>query len=322
MNENRKSDMERVVERDLHAYRSVTERELPSLDDTARLLRARAAGPRPRESEEGFWMKNRRFLHARPGLTLAAALVVVALVLGIVPISYERTTGHDVALTLAGTSLDAQTVTKIASQFKGALGAENVRIAMTGAEGAGTTDIVGRVDGRRGAAVERTARAFASALGSKGIASRVEVTPVKERVSSNVYALAMSRAIELRIDRAGRTPAQMEADIRAQLEAAGIENPTVSVTQAGDQTSVKVVAKSSSPADGEREINLQLNAGGSAPLDAKLQRFEVKRTPGMTDADVKAEVERQMREAGVEGEVTVENGEVRVKVEQHEQKQP
>ncbi len=312
MNENGQPDVERAVERDLRAYRSRTDRGLPSVEDTARQLRARCAGPGSRDSEEGFWMRSRKLLSARPALTVAGALAIVAVVLGIVPVSYECTTGQDVTLTLPGAGIDPPTVDRIAGQLKNALGAENVSFTM--GDGADATAITARVPGGRGAVAQRTAQAFASALGSKGIASRVEVRPVRERVSTSVYAYAMSRVIELRVDQAGRTPAQMEADLRAQLEAAGIRNSKVSVTQQGDQTSAKVEAQFSGPDQGEREIRLELNADGSKPLEAKVQQFEVKRTPGMTDADIKADVERQMREAGVQGEVTVTNGQIEIKV--------
>jgi hypothetical protein len=299
---------DRVIARDLRAYRDRTDRGLPAIEDTARLLRSRA-------DEEGFWMRSRKMLNARPALTVTGALVVIALVLGVVPISYQRTTGQDVALKLAGangTTLDAAVVGRIAEQFKGALDAQNVRVLAGGADGGAS--ILARVAGGRSAVARQTANAFAHALGAKGIDARAEVTPVKERVSSNVYAYAMGKAIELRVERAGKTTAQMEADIRAQLEAAGIENPQVTVTQEGDKTNVTVEAKSSNPADAEREIKLELHAGGTYDMQASVNRFEVKRTPGMTDADVKAEVERQMREAGVQGDVTVTNGQIQIQV--------
>jgi hypothetical protein len=301
--------MNRVIARDLRAYRDRADRGLPTIDDTARLLRSHAG-------EEGFWMKSRRLLNARPALTVAGALVVIALVLGVVPISYEQTTGQDVALKLAGAtgaSFDAAMVSKIAAQFKSALGAEKASVMLTGGAEAGAS-IVARVGGNRGGVARRTAQAFAQALAGKGIGARVEVTPVRQRVSSSVAAYAMSKAIELRIERAGKTPAQMEADLRAQLEAAGIQNPQVTVTQEGDKTNVTVQANSSSPADGDREIKLELHAGGTDDMKASLNRIEVERKPGMTDADVKAEVERQMREAGVQGEVTVTDGRIEIQV--------
>jgi preprotein translocase subunit SecF len=314
MTEKRERDAERGLEGDLRAYRTVTDRDLPSLQDTARMLRPSSAGPSPRHIEEGFWMKSRRFLSVRPALTAVGALLVVAAILGIVPISYERTTGHQVTLALTGPALDATSLEKVARELKSSLGAQQVHVSTAG----GPAEIVAQVASRRGQEVARTAQAFAAALGAKGMNFNVEVTPQKERVSSNMYALAMDRAIELNIDRTGKTPAQIEADIRAQLEAAGIQNPQVQVTQEGNQTQVQIHANSSDPQAGERQFNVNLKGDGTDPMHAQLHRFEVKRTPGMTDADVRADIERQMREAGVQGTVTVENGKVQIKVDKHQ----
>ena len=134
-----------------------------------------------------------------------------------------------------------------------------------------------------------------------------------ERISTNVYDFARSRAIELRITSSGRTPAEIEADIRAQLESAGLDNPQVRATKEGDQTQVQIQAGSSS-SEGEQKFDIKLIGRDDQPLDASLHRFELERRPGMTDADVKAEIERQMREAGVEGSVTVGDGKVNVEV--------
>jgi hypothetical protein len=73
----------------------------------------------------------------------------------------------------------------------------------------------------------------------------------------------------------------------------------------GDQTQVQIQAGSSS-LEGGQKFDIKRIGRNDQPLDASLHRFEVERKPGMTDADVKADVERQMREADVEGAATIE----------------
>jgi hypothetical protein len=313
MSERRTSDLER----DLESLRQVTERDRPTIHHTARLLAARRAGRATRPIEEGYWMKSRRFLSARPWLAAAAAAAIVAAVLGIVPISYERTTGQQVTLSLDGAALDRPALDRIAGDFERALGATNVNV-IPGLEAAGLPpSLSAHVPARSRARVERAATTFANALAATGIPANVRIAPLSQRVSSNVYALAMDRAIQLRIERAGRTPAEIEADVRGQLEAAGVQNPQVHVSQEGGQTSIRIQAETQTAEGAERHLQVQLNAAGDSTLTPTINNFEVKHQPGMTDADIKADMERQLREAGMDGEVTVENGKVMVRVEKH-----
>lgn len=308
-------EVERIVASDFQVLRRVTDRDLPSLGDTERLLRDDAARNDPRLIEEGIWMKSRRILSTRPWWTGAAVTAVIAAILGIIPVSYERTTGHEVALTLAGPASKAPSLAQIAGEFKRALAASEVRVSETLPQRATVLEVL--APSRSRAEVERTVGAFAAALAGRGIRTQARISPRTQRLSSNVYAMALNRVIELRIERAGKTSAEIEADVRAQLEAAGLMNPEVHVTQDGGVTQVQIQAQSESP-DEKREFKINLGAGGTEALSAQVHRFEVERKPGMSDAEIKAEVERQMREAGVDGEVTVQNGEIRVEVRKKE----
>jgi hypothetical protein len=314
MTAHRERDAERAVERDLHAYCHVTDRDLPGVHDTARLLEHAAARTPNDSTREGFWMKSFIKVQARPWLATAVAVGLVAAILGIVPVSYTRTVGHEVTLQLATPAPEGAALRKIAAELRTALHADAVHVSRKLDDGRGTAALVASVPARNGREVQRTATAFAAALAQRGIGATARVQPRTERISTNVYAVAMERAIELRIERSGKTPAQIEADIRAQLEAAGIQNPQVEVSQEGDETKVKIEAHGTGGGE-EKKFDIQLRGSGDQPLDATVHQFRVERKPGMTDADVRAEIERQMRDAGVQGQVTVENGKVEVKVE-------
>jgi hypothetical protein len=319
MTAHRERDAERAIERDLQAYRSVTDRDLPSVHDTARLRDHSTRTFHRDTSREGFWMKSFLSMQARPWLTTGIAVAIVAAILGIVPISYTRTIGHEVTLQFAAPAPQDESLRKIAGELRTALHADEVRVALASIGGAAApaAELVATVPSRNHTEVQRTAAAFASALVQRGIRTDARVRPRTERISSNVYAVAMDRAVELRIERAGKTPAEIEADIRAQLEAAGIQNPQVQVTQEGDQTKVKIEAQSAA-GDEEKKFDIQLQGGGDQPMNAQMHQFRVERKPGMTDAEVKADIERQMREAGVTGEVIVENGKIDVRVHKQE----
>jgi hypothetical protein len=324
MTEHGHEDVETVFGRDLQALRRHSERDLPSLADITDPLPAAASmglanrAARPHSTLEAFFMQSRQFMRVRPWLTTAVATALVLGVLFVIPISFERTVGHDVTLAITQPApLDGESLRKLAGELESALAAENVRVGVSQDGSATKTELVARVQSRSRTDVERSATAFASALTARGIPAAASIASRKERVSSNVYAMAMNQVVQLRIERAGRTPQEIEADIRAQLEAAGIENSQVSVREENGQTHIQVQAHAEK--DGEkRDFEVKLEASGDDPLTPRFHEFRVERTPGMTDADVKAEIERQMREAGVQGTVTVENGQVRVQVEKRE----
>jgi hypothetical protein len=308
------NDAQRAIARDLQAYREVTARGLPDLHDTAHRLRSAATRQQRSHAREGIHMKSLISLRAHPWLAATAAVVVVATILGVVPVTYTVTTGHDVTLQLAAPAPQGDALRRIAAGLRAALHADGVQVALTD-DGAGrAARLEAGVPARFGAEVRHAAAAYARGLSERGIPAQASVQARTERVSTNVYAYARSRAIELSVTSSGRTPAEIEADIRAQLESAGLQNTQVKVTKEGDQTQVQIQADGA-PGEGQEQFDIKLIGRDDQPLDASLQRFEVERKPGMTDADVKAEVERQMREAGVDGKVTVEDGKVNVEVE-------
>src|SRR5881409_66780 len=85
-----------AIDHDLVALRSLSDRALPELESSLSAAR-RAAG----EPRKGFAM-TLHFLRTRPALATALSVILVAVGLLVIPISYERTVGYDVTLTLAG----------------------------------------------------------------------------------------------------------------------------------------------------------------------------------------------------------------------------
>jgi len=218
---------------DLGALRSVTAEDQPSLETSLRAARRRAAG----ETGEGLTMVINLF-RRRPALATAVAVLVVAAGLLVFPISYQRTVGYDVALSLDGAKVAQAQMMGIARGFKQALGAPEARVEASMENGRLAYVLKASAPGD----AREKARAFARELNARGYAASVETTPRKETVSGNVYAYAMSRVIEVNTD--GRSAAEIEAEIRQRLTEAGVTNAEVSVTDVGDhQREVKVSAE-------------------------------------------------------------------------------
>lgn len=250
-----------------------------------------------------------RSMKTRPMLSSIAVGAVVALALLIVPISYQRTVGHEVALTLTSPALDMEVVPKIAKEFGAALGGGAVRVEVedsadpSGAP-ARTVRLASRVPSRSRGATERLASAFAAALGARGIPAAVAVAPLTERVSGNVYAAAENSICNLTIDWKGKTASEIEASIRSQLEAAGVQNPDVRVSVDGDLKTVQIKAEDAcGEGSGRQECEIQLRVAGEGADD--VDQVTLHCEPNATCDQIRARIQDELRSRGIDADVTV-----------------
>ncbi len=297
-----------TLQADLRALRSTRAHDLPTLDQTARSLRKLGAENNPGGSLMTMFRKTR----TRRGLLTAAATAVVAVALLFIPVSYQKTVGRDVALTLSGPALDASQLQKIAREFKASLGAESVALRM---EDGASSVLTAKVSGPSGARADRVARAFARNLVERGFAADVRTTRRVERVLGSLYALAMNNIIEIRVSSDGKSEAQVADEIRGQLEAAGIEHPVVDYKREGDRTTLLIEAQKTAGAGEDTTLcntDIRVSVDGREPSPGQIERSTVKvrRTPDMTDEQVIEEVQRQLREQGREADVSIENGRI------------
>ena len=318
------------VERDLRSLHAMTGERLASLDTHVHAARDRAE--RERRFMTGFrWVR-----------WTAATAAVVALALLLIPVSYNKTTGQDVALTFSAPGLQDQDVKALAVKFKEALQQDAVKVTAEAGNQGITYTLRGFVprDAHRDA--NAVAAAFTGVLESKGYTVSSSVTPHVERVSGSVYAMAMNQVI--RIETEGKTASQLESEIREQLEAAGLPNPEVSVTDTDGKREVKVIAKAEShdhsqPLPDIAEPTIVLTKNGQEVSDANSCQVKVKKIKNeagvlqltidvtykgqtsqavidnadqMSDADVASAIESQLRAAGVDLKVTMNNGQIEV----------
>src|SRR5262245_29000160 len=112
-----------ALDHDLAALRGVTAEHRPGLETSLRAARSRAGD----RQGEGVTMAV-HFLSRRPALATVLGVVVVALGLLAIPISYQRTVGYDVALTMEGANVQQSQVRDLATGFKETLGAEGTSV--------------------------------------------------------------------------------------------------------------------------------------------------------------------------------------------------
>jgi hypothetical protein len=244
-------------------------------------------------------------------LTTTVATAAIALALLLVPISYERTVGHLVTVSLSGATLGEEKIHEIVTDLSSSLGTEAVRVSMFG------DGYLIKVSSpiRSRAKVEAAAAGLSKSLARGGMGAEVSVTPRVERVTGNVYAAARWTFVDLSVRRSGRSAQQVEEDLRAQLSAAGYENPQVSVDLGGDETSIRIESTSEQGGETRQRIRKVTRKGDGGDFDVQLKDLDYQPEPGMTDEEIRQDILRELASQGMgEAEVTVENGEIRVEV--------
>jgi hypothetical protein len=301
------SQEEDPIAHDLDALRAVTARDLPSLETCARRIAARA------DSREGIFMTTVEKLARRPLRATAAIAAAIAVALLFIPIPYERTAGQDVSITIAsdaGANLAAGgDLRPIADAFRTATGAEQIRVLA-----GGTTTLTARLPDRSRSEATAIARTFTRELAAKGLPATFEVTPWREKVSGNVYAQASARWREIRVDTQGRSEGEIEKDVVAQLERMGFTTSEVTFKRQAGQNELRMHAEGQS---GGEKIETHVVRKGNGPEDAVAVPLpDPARLKGMTDEQIKAEIERELKAQGIENaQVIVSGGKVEVKAE-------
>jgi hypothetical protein len=334
---------ERIAE-DLRSLASVRAQDLPSVHDTIRA--AQKLRPDPGLEPNGIrriLMQALGFIRTRPLVAAATMALVLVIASMVIPVSYDRVTGHDVALTLSSGDLPMEQVAGIAKAMKARLGAGSVSV-QADAGNSGTSFVLNATaaDRSRAELAEATS-GLVRDLAAKGVSASVSVAPHKERVRYPVAAYAWDQIIQISID--GKSAAQLEDEIRQRLAQAGVPDAQVSVTdgpQGGRNVSLKVerlrttndpaeprepmpqlvLTKDGAPLGGANATKVQLQKrktpDGAVTLVAdvaangKAAKIEVPNIQSMSDSELASTLQAKFREAGLNVNVTVTNGELKI----------
>ena len=99
------------LDRDLEALRAVSARDVPELDTTIRKVRQRVPN-----SGRTLWNLRRNIMSAldsirtRPAVAAVVFGVLLVVAAMVVPVSYQRVVGQDVALTFAGKGIGREEI--------------------------------------------------------------------------------------------------------------------------------------------------------------------------------------------------------------------
>ncbi|HYR52003.1 MAG TPA: hypothetical protein VET83_05255 [Candidatus Dormibacteraeota bacterium] len=276
-------------------------------------------------------------IRTRPRVTAAVLGALAILVASVVPVSYQRVAGQDVALTLAGREIGNQDVRTVAQDLKSLLGSGAVVVDASAESGASRYVLRTTSTKRAGPEVQHAAVEFARGLAARGYSASVAVTPHRERVRYPAVAYAFDQIIRISVD--GKSAAALEAEIRDKLAQAGVPDAQVSVTDhPGGGRDIRLNVERQHVGDAEPLPQVVLEKNGAALEDGegfavriqkkkvngattltlevtasgKSAKVEVPNSDTMSDAAITDSVGSQLRQAGIDARVTVTNGKVEI----------
>lgn len=238
----------------------------------------------------------------RRWIPIAAGTAALAALLLFIPFSYERTVGHDVTVAIEGSGVDRESAMRLGDDLGALLETEDVKVRLLAAAAADLRyALTARVSGRSESETERLAVAYAGGLAGEGYGTEVSISPVREKVTGNVLVAAANSLVSIRIDTEGKSADEIADDLRTQLDDAGVYDTEVEVSDDGDCRRILVRAR-----DGDGplpDITCEPEPG------ADCKKIMIRHDGEMSEADLIAEVERQLAEQGLSGTVTIdENG--------------
>lgn len=302
-------DPARVMKDDLRSLREMRTNDMPAWEDTKRTLTAK----RRTNNERNAIMRTVNDMNERRWFKPVLAGAFAALLLLVIPISYERTTGHTVTMDLAIPNYHDGQIQTLANELADVLEATELRIEPRLPD-AGRFALVAKTESTSGRFVKRVSNAFAAAVGERGIDASASIEPVRTEISSNAYAFGRECVLRLKLDTAGRFEDEIEEDIRQQIIASGCcDNPQVSYSDQGEVKIISIENEDGTAAciggltietlDDKFELEFDGEPAGDIHM-IKMEELE-----GLSDAEKAEAIKRILSEQGLDwSSVTVEDG--------------
>ena len=148
-------------------------------------------------------------------------------------------------------------------------------------------------------------------LAHEHIVATAEIAPRTEQLSGRVFAMALDKVIQIRVDMEGKSSSQIEAEISAQIHDQGVADPQVHVQRKGDSSRIEIGGE----IDDRMVQIVRQTEGGEQHIEIDIGDIDTRREPGMTDDQLRDKIERQLLARGLTPTVTVEGDEIRIQAE-------
>lgn len=248
--------------------------------------------------------------HRRFSIALAVAVTVFAFVV-LVPFSYDRTIGYNLAYTGLDSEyeLPPEMLTEVLTTLY-----RQVRVELTQNGSYLDYSITGLPS--RTAAKEASV-AFASLTGYSG---EPVITLVVTKTSASLYAQVRDKLIKIEVESEGKSEAEIKAEIEDKLREQGFANPDVTVTLKPDgMREIKVGIQDSSET-GMKEKQIEIVVPEDEPIKIKCPLVEISvDSEDKTDEQIKEEIRQKLTAEGMkDADISVttdSNGERKIEIE-------
>lgn len=284
-----------------YAFREV--RNLPSTPPSAlEEVREKIENQMQKQEEFGFMARVRNEIGRHPAVGLGAIMAAFLLIVVIlVPFSYHETIGYTV--TYQGVDSAYQPPSGVLPRALQSLGYREADVVV---ESHGDkfdcqiSNLYSSLDARKAAA------AFAAVTGYDGGAV---ISPVVHVTSATLYAQVKDKVTKIEIDTKDKSDDQIQSEIELKLKEEGINSPVVNVRTRPDGMHEISVGFSDSSDTSMIKKDFEIVSGeGKISFDAS-HEITVD-TKDKTDDEIKAEIQKQMKEKGIE------NADVKVRTDE------
>lgn len=240
------------------------------------------------------------------------AVCVFAFVV-LVPFSYDRTVGYNVAYTGLDSKYDLPP--EMLTEVLTSLGYEQARVELT--QNGSYLDY--RITGLPSETAAREASvAFSSLTGYSG---EPVMTLVAKKTSASLYAQARDKLIKIEVETEGKSEAEIKAEIEDKLREQGLANPDVTVTIKPDgMREIKVGIQDSSET-GMKEKQIEIICPEDQPI-IKIEEPSLEisvDSKDKTDEQIKEEIRQKLAAEGVQDAdisvTTDSSGERKIEIE-------
>ncbi len=313
----------------VHAFRTArTADNLPATPLAT--VRERLARPEQEQyqKESRFMSTLREQFSRRPRFSTGLVVAVVAILfVTLVPFSYDRTVGYEVAFD--GVTASGDYTQTLPAALK-ALGYENTSVNVVQNAGKGDYTIA-NLPSRQ--AAKEAAAVFAVLTGSK---AKPQINTVTETVSGSLYAQVRDGIIRIEVDSAGKSDSEIASEIEAKLADYGFNDTQVQVNTSADgqrQMSIFIGDADAEPGkQSEQTIELKMDSGadknvsfevGGGLEDSEMQQI-IDANKDKSDSELESLLEAKFAEKGIpDANVTVTtkaDGKREVQVDVNQQK--
>lgn len=245
--------------------------------------------------KRGFMTQIRSEVNRRPKLAAGFILTIaVFLFITLVPFSYTRFVGYEVAFSNVG-HLEDEQLQEIDDGLL-ALGFKDISVDVANSA-INISDIPST-------AMAEEVVIFVNSMIGKTINSQIRT--VFETVSGSLYAQVLEKNRTIEIDAKGKSTDEIREDVTQKLIAKGFSDPEVSVKKLGDSIIDIYVNMKDSTENKMRQAAFELR------ISENSDRFEIPvmekesadldiDTEGKTNAEIKAEIEAKLAREGKEG---------------------